>query len=115
MEVALRRRLAGVDGISISQQEQRATATFVPGTMAFSAAAFREAVAEAEVEVLAIEAHVCGVVDSTGRILGATRGPGALVQLGGEMHPGTSICVTGHLDDRAQPYKLEVVSTLQRP
>jgi hypothetical protein len=115
MEVALRRRLGGVAGISISQQEQRAIATFLPGTTAFSAAAFRDAVGEADVEVLAIEAHVCGVVDSTGRLLSAGRDQEPLVELRGEMPPGTSICVTGHLNDRTQPDTLEVVSAQPRP
>ena len=49
--------------VSISQSQQTAVVTFVSGTRVFSAAAFREAVAEADVEVVSLEADVCGVID----------------------------------------------------
>jgi hypothetical protein len=64
MEVALRRRLAGVAAVSISQRYQTAQVTFVPGTTMFSPAAFRAAVAEADVEILSLDLTVCGAVDT---------------------------------------------------
>lgn len=109
MEVALRRRLAGVADVSISQSRQTVNVSFVPGTFVFSAAAFREAVAEAEVEVLALEAQVCGVVAEDGvlRPLSAREPP--LVRLHGRpSQTGDAICVAGRLDDAAVPYVLEI-------
>ena len=114
MEVALRRRLAGVAEVSISQYEQRARVTFVPCTHVFSTAAFRSAVAEADVEVITIDARVCGVVDQEGALRVAMSDHEPLVQLRGDVRPGTSICVTGRVDDRAEPYRLEVVSAQPR-
>ena len=110
MEVALRRRLAGVVEVSISQSAQTAAVTFMRGTRTFSAAEFRAAVAEAGVEVVALEASVCGVVDERHEL----RSPHAeqpLVRLrGGDARIGTSICATGQLDDRADPYELQVAT-----
>ena len=113
MEVALRRRLEGVAEISISQHEQRATVTFVPGTHVFSSEAFRTAVAEADVAVITFDARVCGVVDPNGT-LRAVAGHEPFVQLRGNIRPGGSICAAGRLDDRKQPYELEVTSTQPR-
>lgn len=114
MEMALRRRLEGVADISISQQKQAATVTFVPGTDVFSAAEFRSAVAEADVEVLTIDARVCGVVDEKGTLRPNLSDHEPLVQLRGDVQQGTSVCVTGRLDDRVDPYELEVVSAQPR-
>jgi hypothetical protein len=62
MEVALRRRLAGVIDVAISQSQQTAVVTFAPGTRHFSAAAFRSAIAEASVDVVSLEIDVCGFI-----------------------------------------------------
>ena len=71
----MRRRLVGVADISISHSQQTAVVTFLPGTQMFSAAAFREAVAEADVEVVSLHADVSA--SSMGRTLCAChRTPG---------------------------------------
>jgi hypothetical protein len=114
MEVALRRRLAGVAEVSISQQQQRAVVTFLPDTRVFSAAEFRAAVAEADVEVISLDARVCGLVDEDGALRPSASGRELLVRLRGEVRSGTSICATGRLDDRAEPYALEIVNSQPR-
>jgi hypothetical protein len=114
VEVALRRRLAGVADISISQQAQTAAVTFVPGTLAFSAEDFRSAVAEAEVEVLTLDVRVCGVVDDNHALRTAAPERPPLVQLHGDVRLGASVCVTGRLDDRPEPDTLDVVSAQPR-
>jgi hypothetical protein len=114
MEVALRRRLEGVAEISISQHEQRATVTFVPGTHVFSSEAFRAAVAEADVEVITLDVRVCGLVDENGALQGAAGGHEPLVRLRGDVRPGNSLCATGRLDDNERPYELEVASAETR-
>jgi hypothetical protein len=114
MEVALRRRLAGVADISISQQQQRARVTFVEGTQTFSATTFRSAVAEAEVEVITIDARVCGVVDESGALRSNVSDRQPLVQLRGDVRPGMSVCVTGRLDERGELSELDVVSAQPR-
>jgi hypothetical protein len=109
MEVALRRRLGGVADVSISQAEQTAAVRFTPGTFTFSAAELRGAVAEADVEVLALEATVCGIVGD-GNELRPRHGVGQLmVRLrDDDAAVGASICATGQLHDRAAPYELQV-------
>ena len=107
MEVALRRRLAGVAGISISQEHQRAEVTFVPGPQAFSPAAFREAVSEAEVEVLRFVVDACGIiVQEDGRqwlVAGADRF--ALSVPGGTA--GQERCLSAPLDDATATLAVE--------
>ena len=110
----MRRRLAGVADISISQQAQTAAVTFVPGTLVFSAEAFRSAVAEAEVEVLTLDVRVCGVVDDNNALRTAAHDRQPLVQLHGDVPVGDSLCVTGQLDDRPEPDTLDVVSAQPR-
>lgn len=114
MEMALRRRLAGVAEVSISQQEQTAAVRFVPGTQAFSAAAFRGAVAEADVEVLTLDLHVCGVVDGARGLRVRATDHAPVLLLRGNVPPSGSVCVTGRLDDGAEPDELEVVSAQPR-
>ena len=112
MEVALRRRLEGVAEISISQREQRAEVTFVPGTVVFSSEAFRTAVAEADVEVITFDVRACGLVDGSGMLRRTSDGHEPLIQLRGTVQPGSSICATGRLDERS--YELEVVTAQPR-
>ena len=100
--------------VSISQREQTAMVSFVPGTRIFSAAEFRAAVAEADVEVVSLDMRVCGLVDEGGALRPASSGHEPLVQLRGHVRSGTSICVTGRLDDRLEPYGLEVIHSQPR-
>ena len=112
MEVALRRRLAGVNDVSISQSDQTATVSFTPGTRSFSAAEFRKAVAEANVEVIALEASVCGVVDERRELRSLNDAGQLLVRLrDAAVGVGTAICATGRLDDRPEPYELQVAAS----
>ena len=102
MDVALRRRLEGVASISISQSQQTAEVDFADGPHAFSATAFREAVGEADVEVVRFEADVCGVVvhDQGRRWLAA--GPERFLLADGEWATGQQVCVTGRLGDGSE-------------
>jgi hypothetical protein len=110
MEVALRRRLAGVADASISQSQQTAAVTFVSGTHDFSAAAFREAVAEADVEVLSLDVEVCGVIDGENGLRSVGDVKRLLVRLrGGRAFPGTAVCVSGRLGESVKPYELHVL------
>jgi hypothetical protein len=114
MEVALRRRLVGVAEVSISQSEQTAAITFAPGTRSFSAAEFRTAVAEADVEVIVFEASVCGIVGERNELRSRNDLGQPMVRLrDSDAAAGASICATGRLDDRAEPYELQV--TVSRP
>ena len=102
MDVALRRRLDGVAHIAISQSQQTAEVAFAEGPHAFSATAFREAVGEADVEVVRFEADVCGVVvEDQGRrwLAGGTE---RFLLADGEWSPGQHVCVTGRLGDGSE-------------
>ena len=115
MEVALRRRLAGVDEISISQSQQTAVVTFRPGTQVFSAAAFREAVAEADVTVVSLHADVCGVIDAEHALRSSQHVEAPLLRLrGGNAVVGSIVCVNGRLNEQAQPYELDVMTVRPR-
>ena len=109
----MRRRLAGVAEVSISQSQQTAAVTFVSGTRAFSAAAFREAVAEAEVNVVSLEVDVCGVVDDQSVLRSSTGGQQPFVRLRGAIADADStVCVTGRLDEGPELPELEVTKSL---
>ncbi len=99
MDVALRRRLDGVAHISISQSRQTAEVAFAAKPHAFSTVAFREAVGEAEVEVLRFEVDVCGVVVLDGDQWWLTSGTDRFFLSDGEWAGGQRVCVTGRLTD----------------
>jgi hypothetical protein len=103
MEVALRRRLDGVAGIAISQARQTAEVEFAATPHTFSATAFREAVAEADVEVLRFELAVCGVVAEEAGRRWLAGGTDRFLLADGEWSPGQHVCVTGHLGDGSEP------------
>ena len=103
MDVALRRRLDGVAHISISQGAQTAQVDFVAEPHGFSPAAFREAVGEAEVEVLDFEVDVCGVVALDSDRHWLTAGTDRFLLAGGEWPLGRPVCVTGALVEGSGP------------
>jgi hypothetical protein len=107
MEVALRRRLAGVAGISISQSQQTTVVTFARGRHAFSPLDFRRALSEADVEVLRMEIDLCGAFErKTGERWITIAG--MHVVLRGHAPADGITCVTGQLNDRVEPHVLEV-------
>jgi hypothetical protein len=103
MEVALRRRLDGVARISISQARQTAEVEFAATPHTFSATAFREAVGEADVEVVGFEADVCGVVVQEQDQRWLTAGVERYLLTDGTWGLGQRVCVTGRLADGASP------------
>lgn len=104
MEVALRRRLDGVARISISQARQTAEVEFAATLHTFSATAFREAVGDADVEVVSFEADVCGVVVQERDRRWLTAGAERYLLADGEWELGPRICVTGRLAEGADPH-----------
>jgi hypothetical protein len=110
MEVALRRRLEGVAEVSISQREQTAEVRFDGGDYQFSPDAFRKAIGEAEVVVESIEVDACGSIERVGDEQWLVAGKNRLRLGGGQpVAPNQPMCVSGRLDDRAQPPRLEVI------
>jgi hypothetical protein len=107
MEVALRRRLEGVADLSISQSQQTTVVTFAPGH-AFSAAEFRRALREAEVDVLRMEIELCGAIEQTAgeRSIAIA---GVRFVLRGHAAAGGIVCVTGQLGDQADPDVIDVM------
>jgi hypothetical protein len=111
MELALRSRLDGVSNVAISQSDQLATVEFNAGAGAFAPQTMREAIKESNVEVLALKVDACGVVEEQGNqrwlAAGANR---LLLEKGEAAEIGPVVCVSGTLDDRSEPYRLEVTS-----
>ena len=106
-EMALRQRLADVTGVSISQGEQTVSVRFAPGGGEFSPVVFREAVAEAGIDVLSLDIDACGLVEeATGQrwlVTGANR---FVLDDGGGTPTGRLMCVSGALNDRSVPYRV---------
>jgi hypothetical protein len=111
MEVALRSRLDGVSNVAISQTDQMATVEFTPGAGPFAPETMREAIKESNVEVLALKVDACGVVEEQGNQRWLAAGANRLLLENAEAAPaGPIVCVSGTLDDRSEPYRLEVAS-----
>jgi len=106
MEVALRRRLEGVDGISISQARQTAEVTFLSTPHAFSATAFREAVGEADVEVVDLEVDVCGVIVPEQERRWLVAGSERFLLANGNWPVEQPVCMTGRLVNGPDPAQL---------
>lgn len=109
MDMALRRRLDGVEGIRISQERQTADVSFGPGPHVFSASEFRAAVGEADVEVVRLEVDVCGRVDFDGTETWLTAGPTRFRLYASLAAPPGDACLTAELDDSTDPASLERV------
>jgi hypothetical protein len=109
MEMALRRRLEGVNAIAISQSQQTAEVGFAKGDHLFSPSEFRGAVKEAGVVVLALRIEACGVIEQNGSERWLTAGKNRFVLAAGETgQVGKGVCVSARLDDRAGPDRLEI-------
>jgi hypothetical protein len=112
MEVALRRRLEGVAGISISQARQTAEVDFLPTPHAFSATAFRDAVGEADVEVVTLEVDVCGVIVQEQERRWLVAGPDRFLLANGQWAGERRVCLTGRLADRLDSVPLVIEAVL---
>ena len=106
VEAALGRRLDNV-AITIDQPRQTIDLAFEQTATPFSSASFRQAVAEAEGEVVSMTIDACGSIDAVeGRswlVSGSSR---LLVEGGGNFVAGTEICVTGELRDQERPPRI---------
>lgn len=111
--MALRRRLEGVDGISISQGEQTVQVDFAEGGRAFLPAVFRDVVDDAGVEVVAFQIDACGVIEEKESqrwlIAGENR---FLLEESGTTPVGEPLCVSGSLNDRSDPQRLKITTVL---
>ena len=77
----------------------------------FSTDAFRRAIAEADVEVITLGADVCGVMDEQYALRPLSSQKVTLVHIRGvPARAGSAICVAGRLDDRVEPYSLNVTA-----
>jgi hypothetical protein len=116
LEVALRQRLDGVAGVSISEIHQTTEVRLRPGVDPFSPRVFREAHRQAQVEIVAMRIDACGSVESgaSGRRLraGATE-----LLLAGEHAPleDGRVCVSGTLREEGDRLRLEVTSSSPAP
>ena len=115
MEVALRRRLEGVADVSISQSQQTAVVRFRPRTYRFSAAAFRDAVAEADVTVVTVQLEVCGMLDEENVMRSSTNFGTTFVRIRGDAPTVGPACLTGMLDEHANPHELELTTRADAP
>jgi hypothetical protein len=97
--------------VSISQREQTVAVTFENGTAVFSAGAFRAAMEESGIEIMNLEAEACGVVDGHNALHPLRRSGQPLFRLQRVHAPANdTVCVSGWLDDRVEPYVLRVVT-----
>jgi hypothetical protein len=111
IEVALHRRLEGVATVAISQSRQTVVAEFADGRRPFSPSVFRAAVDESGVEVLTFQIDACGVIEQKESqrwlIAGENR---FLLEEGGTAPVEAPVCVSGRLNDRAEPYRLAITA-----
>jgi hypothetical protein len=111
MEVALRRRLEGVADVAISQSRQTVDVKLLPGPHVFSPNVFREAVDEAGVEVLTFTVDACGTVEREGDRRWFVAGTNRFLLAGSTtVAEDEPLCVSGRLDDKSTPPRLEVSS-----
>ena len=106
VEAALRRRLDNV-AITMDQPKQIIDVAFEQTATPFSSASFRQAVAEAEGEVVSMTIEACGSIDAVeGRswlVSGSSR---LLVEGNRDFVAGTEVCVTGDLHDQERPPRI---------
>ena len=76
-----------------------------------SVPAFREAVAEADVEVVSLELDACGVAESSNELVSLRIADQSVLRLhGATAVAGGRICVQGRLDDGVEPNVLHVTT-----
>ena len=106
VEAALRRRLDNVD-ITTDQARQTIDLAFENSATPFSSASFRQALAEAEGEVVSITIEACGTISAIeGRSWLASGSSRLLVEGSGNFVTGTEICITGDLRDQERPPRI---------
>ena len=111
MELGLRRRLDGVATIAISQSRQTAVVEFEDGRQRFSPRVFRDVLGETGVEVVAFQVDACGAIERIQNQRWLVAGDNRfLLEEDGTSPVGRSLCVSGQLDDRADPYRLKVTA-----
>lgn len=116
LEVALRQRLDGVDGVSISETNQTTEVRLRPGRGAFLPGNFREAHRQAQVEVVTMRLDACGLVESSGAERRLRAGATELL-LSGEQTAaeGSRVCVSGTVQEEGDIIRLAVTSSTPAP
>jgi hypothetical protein len=116
MELALRQRLEGVATISISESQQTTEVVFEPGDHPFSFDLFREALRQADVEVVTMDVDACGVVEREAGELRLRAGRTQFVIPNGEQTPaGSAVCVSGRVDEADGRARLALTSVVPGP
>ena len=106
VEAALGRRLDNIV-ITTDQARQTIDLAFEHTATPFSSASFRQAVAEAEGEVVSITIEACGTIDAVeGQSWLESGSSRLLVEGSGNFAAGTEVCVTGDLRDQERPPRL---------
>lgn len=114
--MALHRRLEGVARVSISQSSQTVGVQFADGRRRFSPATFRAAVDEAGVEVLSFQIEACGVIEETENQRWLVAGENRfLLEQGSTAPVEDAVCVSGRLNDGAEPYRLAIATVQPAP
>ncbi len=111
--MALRRRLAGVERVSISQERQTAEVALGPGLRAFSPSEFRAAVEEAGVEVTSFEIDACGRLERDDGKGWCVAGPNRFLVADGSLTDAHATCVSAVLDDASEPDQLVAIRLIK--
>ena len=106
IEAALLRRLDNV-AITMDQPRQTIDLAFEHTATPFSSASFRQALAEADGQVLSMTIEACGTIDTVeGRSWLTSGSSRLLIEGSGTFVAGTEICVTGDLRDQERTPRL---------
>jgi copper chaperone CopZ len=106
VRAALRRRLDNV-AITIDQSRQTIDLEFEQVASAFSSASFRQALAEADGEVVSVAIEACGTIAAAeGRSWLTSGSARLLIEGSGPFVAGAEVCVTGELRDQERPPRL---------
>jgi hypothetical protein len=116
LEVALRQRLKGVAGVSISESLQTTEVTLHPGRDVFSARIFREAHQQAQVEIVTMRLDACGFVERSGGERRLRAGATELLLVGEHtVTEGGRVCVSGTVREEGDRIRLAVTSSKPAP